>query len=59
MAAVAGRVELAEDQWRGAGFVAAYALVELAEQPGDSISKAAELAELAGETLARDLLGAE
>ncbi|WP_329570130.1 glycerate kinase [Kitasatospora sp. NBC_01266] len=59
VAAVAGRVELAEDQWRGAGFVAAYALVELAEQPGDSISKAAELAELAGETLARDLLGAE
>lgn len=48
VAAVAGRLELAEDEWRGAGFAAAYALVELAEQPGDSITKAAELAELAG-----------
>ncbi|MGF1427697.1 glycerate kinase [Kitasatospora sp. LaBMicrA B282] len=56
VAAVAGRLELAEDEWRGAGFAAAYALVDLAEQPGDSITKAAELAELAGETLARELL---
>ncbi|MCX4745286.1 glycerate kinase [Kitasatospora sp. NBC_01287] len=56
VAAVAGRLELAEDEWRGAGFVAAYALTDLAEQPGDSLSKAAELAELAGEMLARDLL---
>ncbi|GAB2720586.1 glycerate kinase [Kitasatospora kifunensis] len=56
VAAVAGRLELAENQWRRAGFVAAYALTDLAEQPGDSITKAAELAEVAGERLARDLL---
>ncbi|MFF7637576.1 glycerate kinase [Kitasatospora sp. NPDC008050] len=56
VAAVAGRLELAESQWRRAGFVAAYALTDLAEQPGDSLTKAAELAEVAGERLARDLL---
>ncbi|WP_035841081.1 glycerate kinase [Kitasatospora azatica] len=56
VAAVAGRLELSEDEWRGAGFAAAYALTDLAEQPGDSLTKAAELAEVAGETLARDLL---
>ncbi|MDH6114110.1 glycerate kinase [Kitasatospora sp. MAP12-15] len=56
VAAVAGRLELSESEWRGAGFVAAYALTDLAEQPGDSLIKAAELAEVAGERLAADLL---
>ncbi|MER5639503.1 glycerate kinase [Kitasatospora sp. NPDC002227] len=56
VAAVAGRLELAESQWRGAGFTAAYALTDLAEQPGDSLTRAAELAEVAGERLAADLL---
>ncbi|GAA1947759.1 glycerate kinase [Kitasatospora viridis] len=56
VAAVAGRLELAESEWRGFGFVAAYALTDLAEEPGDSLTKAAELAEVAGEQLARDLL---
>ncbi|WP_035796057.1 glycerate kinase [Kitasatospora mediocidica] len=56
VAAVAGRLELSESEWRGAGFVAAYALTDLAEQPGDSLTKAAELAEVAGERLAADLL---
>lgn len=56
VAAVAGRVELSEREWRAAGFVAAYALTDLAEQPGDSLSKAAELAEVAGERLAGELL---
>ena len=59
VAAVAGLLELTEDQWRGAGFTAAYALAELAgpDAPaGDSIARAAELAELAGERLAADLL---
>ncbi|WP_441249086.1 glycerate kinase [Kitasatospora sp. McL0602] len=56
VAAVAGRLELSEDQWRSAGFVAAYALTDLAEQPGDSMTRAAELAEVAGERLAADLL---
>ena len=56
VAAVAGRLELAESEWRAAGFVAAYALTELAEQPGDSMTKAAELAEVAGERLAAELL---
>ncbi|MER5866401.1 glycerate kinase [Kitasatospora sp. NPDC002040] len=56
VAAVAGRLELSEDQWRAAGFVAAYALTDLAEQPGDSMTKAGELAEVAGAQLAADLL---
>ncbi|MFJ9517353.1 glycerate kinase [Kitasatospora sp. NPDC101801] len=56
VAAVAGRLELSEDQWRAAGFVAAYALTDLAEQPGDSMTKAGELAEVAGERVAADLL---
>ncbi|MFI9272737.1 glycerate kinase [Kitasatospora sp. NPDC052896] len=58
VAAVAGRLELSEGEWRGAGFVAAYALTDLAEQPGDSLTKAAELAEVAGERLAAELLAA-
>ncbi|QMU73731.1 glycerate kinase [Streptacidiphilus sp. P02-A3a] len=60
VAAVAGLLELTEAQWRGAGFVAAYALADLAgpDAPaGDSITRAAELAELAGRRLATDLLG--
>jgi glycerate kinase len=56
VAAVAGRVDLPESAWRRAGFVAAYALADLAEQPGDSLTRAAELAEGAGERLARELL---
>ncbi|MER8182118.1 glycerate kinase [Kitasatospora sp. NPDC094015] len=58
VAAVAGRLELSEDQWRAAGFAAAVALTDLAEQPGDSMTRAAELAEVAGAQLAADLLGA-
>ncbi|WP_405362376.1 glycerate kinase [Kitasatospora sp. NBC_00085] len=57
VAAVAGRLELSESEWRAAGFAAAYALTDLAEQPGDSMTKAAELAEVAGERLAAALLG--
>ncbi|PYC76794.1 glycerate kinase [Streptomyces tateyamensis] len=56
VAAVAGRLELGEREWRTAGFAAAYALTDLAEEAGDSLTRAGELAELAGETLARDLL---
>ncbi|MCC9305553.1 glycerate kinase [Kitasatospora sp. RB6PN24] len=56
VAAVAGRVDLAESAWRRAGFVAAYALTDLAEHPGDSLTRAGELAERAGERLARELL---
>ncbi|MEU8919890.1 glycerate kinase [Kitasatospora sp. NPDC048545] len=56
VAAVAGRLELAEPQWRAAGFTAAIALTDLAEQPGDSMTKAAELAEVAGRKLADELL---
>ncbi|MFJ8041969.1 glycerate kinase [Kitasatospora sp. NPDC096147] len=56
VAAVAGRLELSEPQWRAAGFAAAYALTDLAEQPGDSMTKAGELAEVAGERLAAELL---
>ncbi|MFB7616163.1 glycerate kinase [Kitasatospora sp. NPDC056181] len=56
VAAVAGRLELSEREWRAAGFAAAYALTDLAEQPGDSMTKAAELAEVAGERLAAALL---
>ncbi|MGK4584268.1 glycerate kinase [Kitasatospora sp. HPMI-4] len=56
VAAVAGRLELGEEQWRGAGFVSAVALTDLAGRPGDSTARAAELAELAGERLAAALL---
>ncbi len=56
VAAVAGRVELTEREWRAAGFAAVYALTDLAEQPGDSLTRAAELAEVAGERLAAELL---
>ncbi|GAA4872022.1 glycerate kinase [Kitasatospora terrestris] len=56
VAAVAGRLELSEDEWRTAGFTAALALTDLAEQPGDSMTRAAELAEVAGERLAAELL---
>ncbi|MEE1787434.1 glycerate kinase [Streptomyces sp. SP17BM10] len=57
VAAVAGRLELSESEWRSAGFTAAIALTDLAEQPGDSMTRAAELAETAGERLAGALLG--
>jgi len=56
VAAVAGRLELSESEWRAAGFAAAVALTDLAEQPGDSMTRAAELAEVAGERLAAELL---
>ncbi|MFD5461214.1 glycerate kinase [Kitasatospora sp. NPDC127059] len=56
VAAVAGRLELSEPEWRAAGFTAAIALTDLAEQPGDSMARAGELAEVAGERLAGALL---
>ncbi|MFG2842075.1 glycerate kinase [Kitasatospora sp. NPDC048296] len=56
VAAVAGRLELSEPEWRAAGFTAAIALTDLAEQPGDSMTRAGELAEVAGERLAEVLL---
>ncbi|MFE7562483.1 glycerate kinase [Kitasatospora sp. NPDC057500] len=56
VAAVAGRVELSEREWRAAGFVAAYALGELGTSPAEVPSRAGELAEVAGERLAADLL---
>ncbi|MFF2349630.1 glycerate kinase [Kitasatospora sp. NPDC058115] len=56
VAAVAGRVELSERVWREAGFVAAYALGELGGGPSDAPARAGELAEVAGERLAADLL---
>ncbi|MFI9321007.1 glycerate kinase [Kitasatospora aureofaciens] len=56
VAAVAGRLELSEPEWRAAGFTAAIALTDLAEQPGDSMTRAGELAEVAGEQLAGALL---
>ncbi|MFI9359788.1 glycerate kinase [Kitasatospora sp. NPDC053057] len=56
VAAVAGRLELSEPEWRAAGFTAAIALTDLAEQPGDSMTRAGELAEVAGERLAEALL---
>ncbi|MFH8380428.1 glycerate kinase [Kitasatospora sp. NPDC018058] len=56
VAAVAGRLELSEPEWRAAGFTLAIALTDLAEQPGDSLTKAGELAEVAGERLAEELL---
>ncbi|MFD9690995.1 glycerate kinase [Kitasatospora sp. NPDC059088] len=56
VAAVAGRLELSEPEWRAAGFTAAVALTDLAEQPGDSMTRAGELAEVAGERLAVELL---
>ncbi|WP_042395961.1 glycerate kinase [Streptacidiphilus carbonis] len=57
--AVAGRLELDAPAWRGAGFAAAYELAALAgpdAEPGDSIARAAELAELAGEQIAQQFL---
>ncbi|MFF0409299.1 glycerate kinase [Kitasatospora sp. NPDC004745] len=56
VAAVAGRLELSEPEWRAAGFADAVALTDLAEQPGDSMTRAGELAEVAGERLAGRLL---
>ncbi|RGD56282.1 glycerate kinase [Kitasatospora xanthocidica] len=56
VAAVAGRLELSEPEWRAAGFTAVIALTDLAERPGESMTRAAELAELAGERLAEELL---
>jgi glycerate kinase len=56
VAAVCGLLELSEQQWRAAGFTAAYALAELAAPGQDSRREAATLAETAGERLARDLL---
>ncbi|MER5349784.1 glycerate kinase [Kitasatospora sp. NPDC002551] len=56
VAAVAGRVELSEREWREAGFVAAYALSELGRSPAESLTRAGELAEVAGERLAVELL---
>ncbi|WP_368662754.1 hypothetical protein [Kitasatospora sp. NA04385] len=56
MAAVAGRLELAEREWRAAGFVEALALADLAGDPAESMARAGELAELAGERLAARLL---
>jgi glycerate kinase len=57
--AVAGRLELDAAAWSGAGFAAAYELAALAG-PGaardDSIVRAAELAELAGERIAQQFL---
>ena len=59
VAAVAGRLELAEPQWRAAGFADAVALTDLAGRPGESLTRAGELAEAAGERLAVRLLGGE
>jgi glycerate kinase len=59
VAAVAGLLELSETQWRAAGFAAALSLTELAGPDGDSLTRAGELAELAGERLAHSFLGAE
>ncbi|MFJ5229748.1 glycerate kinase [Kitasatospora sp. NPDC088391] len=56
VAAVAGRLELAEREWRRAGFVRALALADLAADPAESMARAGELAELAGERLAAELL---
>ncbi|MEU3496540.1 glycerate kinase [Kitasatospora cineracea] len=56
VAAVAGRLELAEREWRAAGFVSALALADLAGDPAESMARAGELAELAGERLAAALL---
>ncbi|WP_327682841.1 glycerate kinase [Kitasatospora sp. NBC_00458] len=56
VAAVAGRVELSERELRSAGFAAAYALSELGEHPGDGLTRAGELAEVAGERLAAAFL---
>ena len=59
VAAVAGRLELDEPAWRGAGFAAAYALEQLAgpdAAPGESLARAGELAELAGQRLAEEFL---
>lgn len=57
VAAVGGRVELTEPEWRAAGLVAALSLVELAGSAAHSIERAGVFAELAGELLAQRLLG--
>ncbi|MEU0937904.1 glycerate kinase [Embleya sp. NPDC005971] len=54
VAVVCGRVELSGVQLDAAGIVAAYALADLGP---DSMTNAGELAEHAGELLAKDLLG--
>ncbi|MFE3307893.1 glycerate kinase [Embleya sp. NPDC059213] len=54
VAVVCGRVELSGVQLDAAGIVAAYALADLGP---DSMANADELAEHAGELLAKDLLG--
>jgi glycerate kinase len=58
VAAVAGRVELSEPDWRAAGFAAAYSLADLAGPGGDSLTRARQLAEQAGARAAADLLRA-
>jgi glycerate kinase len=54
--AVAGRVELGEEAWRRAGFAAVYALDEVAERPGEGLTRAAETADRAGERVGREWL---
>lgn len=57
--AVAGRIELDAPAWRAAGFAAAYELSALAgpdAAEGESLTRAAELAELAGERIAQQFL---
>jgi glycerate kinase len=56
VAAVAGRIDLSEAQWRAAGFAAALSLCELAGPDGDSLTQAGELAELAGAHVAGELI---
>jgi glycerate kinase len=56
VAAVAGRVELSEHEWREAGFCAAYSLTDLASPDEDHLARAGELAERAGARLAADWL---
>ena len=56
VAAVAGRLELTSAQWHAAGFAAAYALTDLAEDGVDPIAEAADLAEQAGRRIAADFL---
>jgi glycerate kinase len=57
--AVAGRIELGESAWREAGFAAAYELSALAgpdAAEGESLTRAGELAELAGQRIAEQFL---
>jgi glycerate 2-kinase len=53
---MAGRVEFREQEWRNAGFCAAYSLTELAGPDEDCMAGAGKLAERAGARLAADLL---